>query len=317
MNIMITDFCNLNCEYCFAKSEMINKSEISLENFNKVLLFLKNSNELAVNLIGGEPTLHSNFECILKQIKENGFKAINVYTNGVFNQNILDLICKYNKTIPINLVINLNSPKKIGHKIYNQIINNIKELQKNNVSIVLGKNIFLSDLDFTYFFDAIREFQVNKIRWSVVVPIKHPDDSIEYYKSYVEYVIGFLEKCHELGCETYCDCNRIPACAFEDAQIRRLIYLQPDYFTSHKCTPVLDVDVNLNVFRCFGTSDLAKVNLTDFPNTTILAAFFMTAIDKKIDKQNSTFCQSCNLSNCCRGGCIFVNKGRCRNVQNC
>lgn len=309
MNIMITDYCNLSCEYCFAKNEMTKDGEITLENFNYILNFLKHSNEQSVNLIGGEPTLHSDFGQILNMIKECDFKAVNIYTNGLFGKKVLETIYNFNMSVPINLIINLNSPKIIGDIAYNKILSNMKELIHRGVSIVLGLNLFEPNYDYDFFFDAVYNLNIQKVRWSVVVPLHKPINIFLYYKSFVDSVIRFLQKCHDLNCETFCDCNRIPACAFDDEQLRQMIYLQPDYFISHKCKPVLDVDINLNVFRCFATSNLLKLNLRDFSNITEIYSFFCFAIDKRNDNNQPQKCKLCNSSKNCRNGCISINKG--------
>lgn len=65
-NILITNFCNQNCPFCFTRAEMSNKlirKEMSLENFKKTLLKIKKNPEIqVVKLLGGEPTLHSRFK---------------------------------------------------------------------------------------------------------------------------------------------------------------------------------------------------------------------------------------------------------------
>lgn len=69
-NIMLNDHCNLNCSYCFAKSTYgKNINNISLKNFKAALDFILKDNEEMVGLIGGEPTLHPQFEEIIKLLK--------------------------------------------------------------------------------------------------------------------------------------------------------------------------------------------------------------------------------------------------------
>lgn len=65
-NIFLTRKCNLKCPYCFA-DEFVNQKnqDVTLENFKKILNFIKVDKTSKVGLIGGEPTLHPKFNEIL------------------------------------------------------------------------------------------------------------------------------------------------------------------------------------------------------------------------------------------------------------
>ena len=72
-NIMMTDVCNLRCPYCFA-NEFVNKdrNEISEEAFDKAVDFIVgDGSHSSVGLIGGEPTIHSNFEYLVTFMQMN------------------------------------------------------------------------------------------------------------------------------------------------------------------------------------------------------------------------------------------------------
>jgi MoaA/NifB/PqqE/SkfB family radical SAM enzyme len=68
MNIMLTNHCNLNCKYCFAHDSIDNKNkkEVSFENFKYYISFIKKNKYKKLNLIGGEPTLHTKFFDLLE-----------------------------------------------------------------------------------------------------------------------------------------------------------------------------------------------------------------------------------------------------------
>ena len=59
MNIIINNYCNLTCEYCFAKDVMEEqRQQMTLEQFQWALDFLDASNDGNIRIVGGEPTLH-------------------------------------------------------------------------------------------------------------------------------------------------------------------------------------------------------------------------------------------------------------------
>lgn len=81
-NIVITNNCNLNCSYCFTRNKINNVNDfISIEELYNILKFL--NNEKNIGLIGGEPTLHPDFENIVKILAEQN-KNILLFTNGVY-----------------------------------------------------------------------------------------------------------------------------------------------------------------------------------------------------------------------------------------
>ena len=70
-NILLTNVCNLQCPYCFANYYTHDiAEEITLESFKKALDFIASSNNQneKIGLIGGEPTLHTQFGEILENI---------------------------------------------------------------------------------------------------------------------------------------------------------------------------------------------------------------------------------------------------------
>ena len=109
-NILITNSCNQKCSYCFAADEFKKKKnqEIKLSNFKKVLDFLKKSDDNIVRLMGGEPTLHSRFKDIIEYSLKNKF-LVQIFTNGIFNNNILKFLLT--KKDLIKYSFNINSPE--------------------------------------------------------------------------------------------------------------------------------------------------------------------------------------------------------------
>ena len=74
MNLSITNVCSRRCEYCFQKDWYLAKSadtiqEMSLENIERIINFAGNE---YINILGGEPLLHSKLEeiiCLFKRYK--------------------------------------------------------------------------------------------------------------------------------------------------------------------------------------------------------------------------------------------------------
>ncbi|MFH1407348.1 MAG: tetraether lipid synthase Tes [Candidatus Omnitrophota bacterium] len=85
--IDLTNRCNLSCPVCFANANIKGTVyEPSYEEVVKMMQVLRSERPtpaVAVQLSGGEPTLHPRFIDIIKKAKELGFSHIQVATNGI------------------------------------------------------------------------------------------------------------------------------------------------------------------------------------------------------------------------------------------
>ena len=84
----LIDLCNMKCSYCiegygdknYTSSCNVHKSKIFSNIFKKVLkmIDLKSTPNFDIELLGGEPTLHPNFDCIVNELTKNE-KCQNIY----------------------------------------------------------------------------------------------------------------------------------------------------------------------------------------------------------------------------------------------
>jgi MoaA/NifB/PqqE/SkfB family radical SAM enzyme len=83
LSIHLTDLCNSACSFCVVASPFYTKDTVS---FDSVVDFLRaNANQGfdAVNLHGGEPTIHPRFLDVLRLIRELNYPGVHVQTNGI------------------------------------------------------------------------------------------------------------------------------------------------------------------------------------------------------------------------------------------
>jgi len=131
-NILVTNFCNQNCSFCFARSEMSNKlikKEISLSDFKNILLKMKkNPRVKVVKLLGGEPTLHSEFKEII-ELSLNYFPYVQIFTNGIFSGDLTQFLIK--KTPKVGFTFNVTTPGfLLSPKICYLVSKKIEQLSK-------------------------------------------------------------------------------------------------------------------------------------------------------------------------------------------
>lgn len=84
-NIVLTNRCNLSCWYCFFYAEAAGYVyEPSLDDIRFMVRQLKRQGyTMAVQLTGGEPTLREDLVDIIKLLREEGVRHIQLNTNGV------------------------------------------------------------------------------------------------------------------------------------------------------------------------------------------------------------------------------------------
>ncbi len=86
-NIVLTNRCNLNCWYCFFFAEKAGfVYEPSIDEIRKMVRVLRSQKPvpgLAVQLTGGEPTLRDDLVEIVKMIREEGVRHIQLNTHGI------------------------------------------------------------------------------------------------------------------------------------------------------------------------------------------------------------------------------------------
>jgi organic radical activating enzyme len=81
IQVFVTNQCNLKCPGCFARKEMKDSQHIALEEFETAISTAMDKGAEQVNLLGGEPLIHPNFEALVDCARYYGMK-VTTYTNG-------------------------------------------------------------------------------------------------------------------------------------------------------------------------------------------------------------------------------------------
>ncbi len=332
-NIMLTDSCNLHCPYCFA-NEFVNHSanEISMENLKKAMDFIASGNETRLGLIGGEPTLHSQFREILQLIiADTRFNHVMLYTNGVK----IDEFVKELSHPKFHILLNCNNPSDMGKAEYERMCDNL-ELFINQYymkeRITLGINIYQDNFEYQYLLNLLRKYNYDHVRMSIVVPNtsdKRKLDVKGYFRSVKPKFKDFVYTMLSNDILPHYDCNKMPACLLTSDEIGAFTQLMEQkqkerarkklppinlphtdaaiYTEEVHCSPVIDIRQDLTAVRCFGLSDCTKVKITDFKNINDLRNYYLNEIDSYAFKLGiSHGCMNCYRRKTlkCTGGCL-------------
>ena len=316
-NIMVTQRCNLRCPYCFA-NEFVDgeKSEldITVDNFKRILDFiLQDGTVKKIGLIGGEPTLHPQFDLLLKILSiDDRIEEVIIYTNGIKIKNYIDYLT--NKKF--HLLINCND---IENKItqYKELVDSIKcvdSIMKNR--IVLGVNYYKKSFNYSFLWELLKYYHGNRLRVSISVPntSEYNYSPLEYFKGIKAEVLIFFQELKLHGIIPFLDCNIFPACLityedleqFEDwGKDNPLMVLKT---VGTNCCPVIDILPDCTAVRCFGLSEYTKVDINNFSTITDLRNYYLRTIDAYA--ANSTYDSKCNTcykfkTMKCSGGCLI------------
>lgn len=305
-NIVITNYCNLQCPYCFANKMMTldKKQDITLDQLDRILNWLGKSNNESyhLGLIGGEPTLHPQFNLIINRFNEFFTKHkgnMTLFTNGLN----LD---KYISLIPENMFILINI-NQLSNNLIDKLIKNLdlfNSLELFKEKITLGCNICSDIQDYSFFWDIIDRYSdIKKVRMSVVAPTKQEQkkNKDKYYNDMKPYLLDFIKEAQKRNITIDNDCNQIPKCYFKDPYFFG-IFNKPKYFI---CYPVIDITPNFFATSCFGISEFVDCN--HFETINELSQYFMLKIlPKKIEFNNTGKCNQCKefIYGKCQGGCL-------------
>ncbi len=325
-NIMLNKACNLRCPYCFA-NEFVNNAEnmrkhknnISEENFKYALNFIINSQERYVGVIGGEPTVHPDFEKYMNIIFERPeIERVTLFTNGILMDKYFHLF----DNPKLSMLVNFNSPNDIGEENFNRLMNNLDVLVKElylRDRFSLGINMYKPDFDYQYMVDALKRYKMKHVRTAIAVPNaeeKRDFNAIEYFKSMKPRVFEFFRELQKIDCMPTYDCNNMPDCITTSAEkqwLSEFWKMEPvagkrcNITDNPTCNPVIDILPDLTAVRCFGMSDFTKPDIRDFSDLQQLSNYFVNQIDGIGNIIPTTEqCKSCyaRKTRCCTGGCF-------------
>lgn len=309
-NIAIINYCNLKCKYCFADDMIHEKATtISLDDYRKILDFIARTPKNHIGIIGGEPTLHPQFEDILK---ETNFycKQVNtgatLFTNGIELERFMPFIGER-----IGLLININSPeyqKEEATRKQRETLDHLDALSWFDQKANCGCNIHPDLDDYSFIWDIVDRYHLNHIRTSVVSPSacyeKYRKDKEAYYNMMKPKFLKFAEDAKKHHCRLNMDCGHIPMCYFNREETELLKEVCDNLYQDW-CEPVVDITPEFKATACFGSYD--PVDIRDFNNLLELERYLQHKKSMpKVEANCTGKCTTCKAYELmqCQGGCL-------------
>lgn len=312
-NIVVTNYCNLQCPYCFANRYITEeeKQNITIEELNKILEWLGKTHPSRIGLIGGEPTIHPEADKIFARAKEFAKErnsGVVLFTNGI---KLYDYANHFDEHF--HALINVNHPDVLGDKKWSDLERSLRRVNTRGEikSINIGINLYPNMYGYDYIFELAKKYSFERIRTSYVAPTcQFSDvDKDEYYTSAKDIFIPFVEKAKSLGIRVGIDCNHIPLCYFTDEEKESIMCATENWHSY--CNPVVDITPDMKGTSCFGAYDL--VDLSRFDNIQEAERYLMfKKMYPKAKANSGGKCADCskfeNLS--CQGGCLAFSNGK-------
>ena len=306
-NILITNYCNRECRYCFAKDKVNPQKKncsngnrsITLKDIDFIIKFLKISDHKIFSILGGEPTLHPHFSQIVDKALENDFK-IRVFTNGLMKRETQKYLFRNN----IDIILNINEPEETPDSHLLRLESLYENLGPN---IYPGFNIYREDFDFSFIYDLIdKYYMARSIRLGISQPIINQENASirpEQYKSIGKKLVHLSGDANKRDIRLNFDCGFV-LCMFDQEDIGKLVYANSDL--QFVCGPTIDIGPDMNIWHCFPLSSIMNKQLSDFDDLESVVRYYA-----QITKAFSNVGMYSECSTCpylrrgqCSGGCI-------------
>jgi len=300
MSIELTNYCNLKCEHCYNNCSVDNNDFVDKNEILSILHNLKNLGLPSVELTGGEPLSHPDFDEIVEYCLKL-FNFVVVITNGTLvNQEKIQLFKKYRDKLKIQVSLNGSDENYVDSfcnvkGTFKNVINTLKQFNKENIGCVVAITITPKNIkDISNIISLIKTLGINKWRYSFAIPVGRADsDEFIFTKENIGILESELEKLKNvLELEE----------PEEDKLSNSNIIRNCGAGSKNLC-----VDPSLNVKLCV----LSSVHNHDFSfgkiNSKNVEKILHKISKKRIDQINSPndeLCGDCKFNMFCRG-CII------------
>lgn len=325
-NIALTNSCNLDCSYCFAKKfrGLPQESNIKFTDFTAAVNWINcTEHPQPIGIIGGEPLLHPLFDDfmeLLRMKRRCDDQIIQVFSNGILLDEHVDSIKRANAVVALNI----NSPEDIGSNLFSKIYDNMSLLRKRDIPFGIGINLY-REMDMEFFYDLIKEFGLSSYRIGLSAPNEEGADAFTYYREIEDAYINLIEGGAKLGAAAGIDCFRLPYCFYSKHENRINTLIERTGLNietgqdCRRCSPVIDITPSLHIARCFGTlRGGLMMPMKAFRNPLEAEEFFKTNIDNIMQLiPMNVECEGCydKAIGSCQGGCLGFKLEHFMNMQ--
>lgn len=305
-NIAITNYCNQQCPYCYI--DRLKQSTIKtmpIEDYSSLLEWFSSTEEENIGITGGEPTLHPNFDLILKETdrycRSMDTSAI-LYTNG-------SNLKKYLPYITENILIIINWVEDLDQS---EILNILKQqgFFKNDQAM-LKCPLYLGKKRYKDFWATVQDLELKTVDTCITMPFqeysKYSYDKERYFLLMKPTFLQFCRDALKHNVEISMSCPEIPGCYFTKEE-QELVdqACDPETIDLGYCLPVIEILPDWKASMCFCAKD-EFVDLRPFYSVAQLERYFLFKENaKRIEGNCLGRCADCpeHAIFQCQGGCL-------------
>jgi len=280
--------------------------EMTMDEIKDIANFIKKSDgpnpgpHHTISLLGGEPTLHSNFKEIINYLLKDGF-MIKLFSNGTFPRETADFLA----TVPVEaiaIILNINKKESYSPTQWANLQHNLTNLNK---IIALGFTIFQVDFDYETVLDYIRKFDLKRdIRLGISMPIVGASNAYVTYPQYklvAKRILKFADDSFKSDISFGFDCGFL-LCMFTKKELGHLKMRNVNL--NFVCDGAIDIGKDGRVWRCFPLYSLHNSKLNQFNTIVDLKEHYNKLLPVKV-KGVSGSCGKCThyKRGNCSGGC--------------
>ncbi len=313
--VRLTAFCNRRCSYCFAKDYLSEKdvhNEIDINSMEKILCNCSKEKIQCIGWQGGEPTLHTNIDSIIKLHEKYGIKAM-VFTNGLIRREIIENMSGIVEAV----LVNCNEPNTYQNEELSQLFANIKLMKAlyGEGRVAIGINIYSDKMDTSFILDYAMKTGIKEVRIDITRPSPSNGNVFVDYDS-IKKVFSKAKETHKIllgGGVKYAhfDCP-FPLCAISREDADYLWNYMDGDLGYAQCSTALDITPDFNIASCFCSMQFKNINVDRFDSLTHAWLFIKYLEDEiKWSVYTKDSCVGCenNIKKVCQGGCLGYKPG--------
>lgn len=303
-NVSITSVCNRACSYCFARDTLTAygaDGAMTLETFAEVLAYLQRSGINEIRLLGGEPTLHTQFATMLDMIFAAGLRPI-VFSNGLMPPQSLN---RLRAIEPGRVRVMVNASALIGGEpaLVEQVRQTLRLLGRR---AMLGVNLHTRQPRLDRLLDAIKDLDlIPRLRLGLTLPTLSGTNHslpVRAYRQVGRHVAGLARAAADRGVVLNLDCGFVP-CMFAHESLPALDVAVFD--CGRRCNPLPDILPDGRAIACYPLADLGAVAPDQTTTAAAIRRHFQEVLDPYAALGIFSECSACELfrERRCLGGC--------------
>ncbi len=294
----ITNFCPLNCNYCYGNFSKIKRDFLPAEVVKGLIMDAEKFGNLRyVSITGGEPLMHEELPKIIEFLEDRNI-FYEISTKGIFiNETLIKKLKKSGlREIQISLdSMNPNTWAKItGMSVndFKKVVETMLLLMKYHINIririTLSKDNF-EDLDYTL--KELRFFNPKTIRISSLIPVGRGSIENTLSESEILETLNIIKKYEQMY----------------NLQIGIYRYVSDAFCGGLKTS--LYITPNGDVYPCdmlYGLEDNTLFKMGNIYENSIREIWFSEKANNFRMNKNIIKCQSCKEFTICGGGCRAI-----------